>query len=305
MDVMRLIPFPADTRCAVTTVIDSPSMFESGACLFDADTHEGLRTALHAVAVHGWDCPAGAAVVAALTYRCAKKRRRWVSGGGFLAERTDPGSELSVAWCTLNRFASNVAAAEAPWAYLWTATRNALAMEASAAAMLSEQATRRTRDKWPVAVRRIGDDAMLTARAAGLDGTTATDPTDGDGMSATTAAVVAHLAGDDAEEAAFWADAVGRALDVMAAARRSYEEYDLRRDAYASEVLSLRQDELAALAALLIGPRRGDRAAHSLLLALHRDPSARPEDVTGAVARIAFLRSRRHTVALPGRRRVA
>jgi len=55
------------------------------------------------------------------------------------------------------------------------------------------------------------------------------------------------------------------------------------------------------LGALLIGPRRGDRAAQSLLLALHRDPTARPEDVVGAVDRIAFLQSRRHaaTGALP------
>ena len=42
-------------------------------------------------------------------------------------------------------------------------------------------------------------------------------------------------------------------------------------------------------------------AEQSLLLALHRDVDARPEDVVGAVDRIAFLTSWRHVVggALP------
>lgn len=110
-------------------------------------------------------------------------------------------------------------------------------------------------------------------------------------------ALVRHLARTDRAEADFWADAVDRALDVMAGARRSYEEVALRRDRYLRDVLKLSATELAALAALLIGPRRGDRAAQSLLLALHRDPAARFADVVGAVDRIAFLTSRRHASA--------
>ena len=83
----------------------------------------------------------------------------------------------------------------------------------------------------------------------------------------------------------------------MADARRSYEEYTLRRDPYLRAVLGLSLDELSALSALLIGPRKGDRAAHSLLLALHRDLTVPTDSVLGAQARISLLRSRRHTAA--------
>lgn len=59
----------------------------------------------------------------------------------------------------------------------------------------------------------------------------------------------------------------------------------------------LRLEELSALSALLIGPREGDRAAHSLLLALHRDLTTPTDAVVGAQARIALLRSRSHAAA--------
>ena len=74
-------------------------------------------------------------------------------------------------------------------------------------------------------------------------------------------------------EPALWADALDRAIDVMANARLSYHECTLRQDPYLLEVLGLHPKELSALAALLIGPRRGDRKWESLLVALHHDLS--------------------------------
>lgn len=71
----------------------------------------------------------------------------------------------------------------------------------------------------------------------------------------------------------------------------------LRHDPYLRQVLGLTPDELSALGALLIGPRKGDRAAQSLLLALRRDVATPTESVLGASARVALLRSHRHAPA--------
>lgn len=260
----------------------------------DVDTNEGFRAALGLVAVHGWDSGPGRAVTDALTKRCA----RWAanmshkdSAGGAI----DPGDVLTLAWLTVDRFACNVLAAEAPWAYLWTAVARAVAVDGAAALMLSARAVRRPRSEWPTGVNRLGAHDERLAGCVGLDGS-ATDVGRDRQRSSALTALVRHLSDADPDEAEFWADAVDRALDVMAGARRSYEEVTLRRDVYLREVLQLSGAELAALAALLIGPRRGDRAAQSLLLALHRDPNASPADVVGARDRIAFLTSRRHTV---------
>ncbi|MDQ0375957.1 hypothetical protein [Cellulomonas humilata] len=195
-----------------------------------------------------------------------------------------------MAWITLDRFSAQVAAADAPWAYLWTAVQNALVVETAAASLLSQQAVRRARREWPNGVQRLEDDELDRACSLGqLDGSRLGSVPDE--PSPAVATLVRILAGSDAARVDFWTDAVGRALDVMADARRSYEETNLRRDVYLCDVLELDADELAALAALLIGPRRGNRADHSMLLALHRNPGARPEDVTGAAARIALLRA--------------
>jgi len=307
MDVMRRPPCSSDDR-PTSALRSSPSLFRTGTGVHDAGTHEGLRAALAEIGSQGWDSEAGRAVMYSLTSRCAgwsaKMSRNPGAGGGA----ADPGDVLSLAWLTLDRFARNVAAADAPWAYLWTAVGRAMAVDAAAAAMLSERAVRRARSNWPVGVHRLGADDVRVGPTAGLDGTAPGLVTDRDrdrdrdgAQSPAAAALVRHLAGSDPSGIAFWADAVDRALEVMASARRSYEEVSLRRDLYLRDVLSLSGAELAALGALLIGPRRGDRAAQSLLLALHRDPTARPEDVVGAVDRIAFLQSRRHaaTGALP------
>lgn len=290
MDVMRCLSEVPDT---MSTALIAPASSCCGeADVLDVDTNEGLRAALGEVATHGWESAAGRAVMRALTKRCAKWGVNMAHRDGAGGE-ADPGDVLTLAWITLDRFARNVVSAEAPWAYLWTAVGRAMAVEGAAAAMLSARAVRRPRSEWPIGVNRLGADDECLAARAGLDGT-APDGA-GHGRSPALKAVVRHLAGTDRAEAEFWADAVDRALDVMAGARRSYEEVTLRRDLYLRDVLQLTGAELAALAALLIGPRRGDRAAQSLLLALHRDPKARPDDVVGAVDRIAFLTSRRHT----------
>ncbi len=108
---------------------------------------------------------------------------------------------------------------------------------------------------------------------------------------------MAHRLAEQPSDVDFWLDAIGRALDVMADARRSYEEHMLRRDPYLRDVAGLTPDELGALGALLIGPRRGDRAAQSLLLALHRDVTVPTEAVVGAAARIDVLRAARRNAA--------
>jgi hypothetical protein len=298
MDVMRCLSEVPDT---MSTALIAPASSRSGeADVLDVDTNEGLRAALGEVATHGWEGAAGRAVMRALTKRCAKwganmAHRDWAGG------ETDPGDVLTLAWITLDRFARNVAAAEAPWAYLWTAVGRAMAVEGAAAAMLSARAVRRPRSEWPVGVNRLGADDERLGTRAGMDGTALAGRQELQSLAVK--AIVRHLAGAEPADAEFWADAVDRALDVMAGARRSYEEVALRRDVYLTDVLGLSGAELAALAALLIGPRRGDRASQSLLLALHRDPSASPCDVVGAVDRIAFLAARRRagTAALPSK----
>jgi hypothetical protein len=97
---------------------------------------------------------------------------------------------------------------------------------------------------------------------------------------------------DAGGEERFWTDAVGRAVDVMADARQSYQEWALRRDPYLTGVLGLLPSELSALAALLIGRRRGDRAQESMLLALHRDLATTADDVPRARERLAVLLAR-------------
>jgi len=297
MDLMRRHSEVSDTMS--TALIAPASSLSGGADALDVDTNEGLRAALDLVAAQGWESDPGRAVMRALTKRCAKwganmAHKDWAGG------ETDPGDVLTLAWITLDRFACNIAAAHAPWAYLWTAVGRAMAVDGAAAAMLSARTVRRPRSEWPVGVNRLGADGERLGTRAGLDGTAlaARDQR----QSPAVDALVRQLAGTDPADAKFWADAVDRALDVMAGARRSYEEVTLRRDLYLRDVLGLSGAELAALAALLIGPRRGDRASQSLLLALHRDPSASADDVVGAVDRIVFLTARRRaaTAALLG-----
>lgn len=260
----------------------------------DAGSHEGLRHALESVQREGWGGPAGRSIVAALQRRAGS----WA----FLSDRrcgrptgtTDPADVIAVAWLTLEKFASRTVEAQRPWAYLWTAVGNELARAAVADSTLTDAS--RVRSTWsrPVGVDRVGlDCTMLDATHISTTCSMAGLAEQGGAMPSAAANELARRIAGDLGVVGFWLDAISRALDVMADARRSYEEYVLRRDPYMRDVLGLTLDEISALAALLIGPRKGDRAAHSLLLALHRDPAALTESVVGAAARISLLRSHR------------
>ena len=270
------------------------SSFRTAAGVHDAHTNEGLRAALGEIATYGWDGEAGRAVLHSLTSRCSAwsvaAARAGRTGGGT----ADAGEVLSLAWLILQGSARNIAAARAPWAYLWICTCRSLAVETVATGLLSTRAVKVDRSFWPLGVTRCGDETRELARVAALNGSLAEGAQADDVPSPGAVAIVGYLAGDDAEEAAFWLDAVGRAIDVMADARRTYQEVALRRDPYLREVLGLSSAELAALGALLVGPRTADRDAQSLLLAVRKDAGARPQDVVGAVDRIAFLTARRH-----------
>lgn len=291
-------------------VVDSP-----GGGVVDAATNEGLRLALSVIGQHGWECAAGRAVIAALQARCKGWASTRAAASHTCAGAVDAGEVLSVGWLTLARFGARVAAAEAPWAYLWTAVQNAMAVEIGAAEVLSRKAVERPASQWPRTALRSGlflfgeldaeddDDepgprrgmtvrralAALAAAGAGGEGP--------GGPSRPVAALVELLARGRECERQFWSDVVQHALEVMDGARRSYEEVVLRRDPYLAGVLGLSPKELSALAALLIGPRRGDRAGQCLLLALHRDPTTDPAEVTGAVARIGVLTACRAVAA--------
>lgn len=258
--------------------------------VMDADTHEGLRAALGLIVDAGWDCEAARAVLAALDSRT----QSWAAQRARTCRASvDPGDVLSFGWSTLATFPSQVIASQAPWAYLWASVQKRLGSSIAADILLSEKTTRWPRDEWPT-ILRSGVHSLGLPDEKNIDPALLLEA-----ENATTCAVealVAHLAGGLAAEAVFWTEAVTRALHIMESARRSYEEVELRKDAYMRNVLRLSLNELAALAALLIGPRRGDREAHSLLLALRHDPDTCPADVEGARARIRLLRQRRHVV---------
>jgi len=278
------------------------TVFEGPAGPADADTHEGLRVALGVIGRDGWESPAGRAVVAALQDRCANWASRRILDSHIGSGDLDPGEVLSVAWCTLATFTAYVAAAEAPWAYLWTSVHNTLAVEIAAGQVLSSHAVRRSRATWPQRAVRFGiglDEDRPDVEGIGpLD---EVDPTGGeDALSPSLAALVGHLAGRDGAGEAFWTDAVTRALDVMDGARLTYEHAALRADPYLRQVLGLAPQELSDLGALLVGPRRGKRAAQCLLLALRADPDADPATVDGALARIRRLTARRPVPATTG-----
>ncbi len=256
----------------------------------DPTSHQGLRHALRAVEETGWGSPAGRAVVDAIRQRAGA----WA----FLVDRrcgrqpgsTDPADVVSVAWLTLARFGSRIAESQHPWAYLWTSVGNELARSAIAESQLTDPGRVRGTSAAPTAVVRVGLESALLDSAPDADRpdcgrTPAAAPP------SPAVAEIAHRLAVQPSDVGYWLDAIGRALDVMADARRSYEEYTLRRDPYLREVLGLTLDELSALGALLIGPRKGDRAAQSLLLALHRDLAVPTDAVVGAAARVGLLRA--------------
>lgn len=292
----------AQATCLVSTTsgvfdpIDAPEdgLQDPGEGSFDASSHDGLRAALRSVQRAGWDGSGGRAIVAALQRRAGS----WA----FLVDRrcgrppgaTDPQDVIAIAWLTLEKFASKTAEAQRPWAYLWTAVGNELTRWAIADSRLTDPARVRRTSSGPARVARVGLEAPIldrSVRAWGID-----DGESSPDQATPSPAVreLAHRLAAESRQVDFWLDAIGRALDVMADARRSYEEVMLRHDPYMREILGLTLDELSALGALMIGPRKGDRAAQSLLLALRHDLTTPTDTVLGAAARVGLLRSHRN-----------
>lgn len=248
-----------------------------------------LRAAVEQIRVEGWESAWAAWLFEQLQARCgawaAKVDQRCNRRPGTLP----PEDVLTACWHTITRFPDAILAAKAPWAYLWTAVRNELAVDITAESVLSTRQARRSNADRPDRLVRVGlETHHLDTHSPALTSAEQVLPSDG------LTALVGLLAEGEADRVEFWDDVVDRALDVMADARRSYEEYALRRDPYLRDHAGLTLDELSALAALLIGPRRGDRAAQSLLLALRRDPATPVETVPGAARRVHLLQTRNH-----------
>lgn len=246
-----------------------------------------LRRLLGLVQDEGWDGRAGTALLALLE----EHANRWAPPldrhCGLPYGTTAPHDLLREAWLVLDRFAPRVLAADAPWAYLWNAVRNAAAVAAAGAAVaspaLAERDLRRCRDIRPPL--RVGVETWRLDKAVPSSSSSGSHDLRWSPSLDRLLDMVVERGGDRG----FWADAIDRSLDVMADSRRSYEEHDLRRDPYLRTVLGLRPEQLSALGALLIGTRRGDRQRQSLLLALHRDRTITPDRVPGAVERIGRL----------------
>lgn len=117
---------------------------------------EMLRTAVERITVEGWESTWAAWLFAQLETRCpawaAKIDHRCNRRPGTLA----PEDVLSACWSTISRFPEGIVAAKAPWAYLWTAVRNDLAVEITAESMLSTRGARRPHAERPARLVRVG-----------------------------------------------------------------------------------------------------------------------------------------------------
>jgi hypothetical protein len=210
---------------------------------------------------------------------------------GLPAGTTDPADVLEAAWRVLDRAGDRVAGADDPWAYLYCSVWKICQEEYEAQSLLSRVSRVVRRQGMPPSARRIGatwqwDETLL-------------DDTPSTGPASPLVGRVVDLIVDAGGDRDFWQDAVSHAVDVMAHARRSYEVCELRRDPYLRHRLGLTPREMSALAALLIGPRSGDRAVQSLLLAVSRDVQVTLDDVVGARARVSGLLSRPHALEAP------
>jgi hypothetical protein len=246
-----------------------------------------LRRMVRDVGAHGWDGAAGRRLLTVVEEHC----RGWAIAldrhCGLDFGTVDPRDLLTEVWLVLHQYPQRVIDAEAPWAYLWNAVRNATSVAAAGAAIgstaLAERDMRLCRSISPPL--RVGEETWRLDRAIIPD---VDDEASRDRWSPALRCFLELLVERGADRH-FWADAIDRAVEVMADARRSYEERDLRRDPYLRLVLELRPEQLSALGALLIGTRRGNRARQSVLLALHRNPNAAVEELPGAADRINLL----------------
>lgn len=248
-----------------------------------------LRTAVERIREEGWESTWATWLFEQLQARCGA----WATKVDHRCNRRPgtlpPEDVLTACWHTITRFPDAIVGAKAPWAYLWTAVRNELAVDITAESVLSTRQARHSSADRPDRLVRVGlETHHLDTHSPALTAPVPTPPSDG------LTALIGLLADGDADRIEYWSDVVDRALDVMADARRTYEEYALRRDPHLRDHAGLTLDELSALAALLIGPRRGDRAAQSLLLALRHDPATPIETVPGAARRVHLLQTKNH-----------
>lgn len=250
-----------------------------------------LRRLLADVADQGWDSSAGQELLALLAARAPG----W-AGSIDRHCQIRPGSTaaadvLSLAWETLATSGRLVAAADAPWAYLWHAVRKTAAVDAAASTVLGARTAARDLARCrtmnaPLRVGLAADPAFERLHQATPRG--ASMPETAGSWSPALEAFLQLLV-DRGACPRRWRDAVDRAVQVLADSRDSYREHDLRRDPYLRLVVGLQPRQLSALAGLLIGTRRGDRAAQSLLRALHADPATDPATVHGASDRLRTL----------------
>ena len=77
---------------------------------------------------------------------------------------------LSAAWCTMAKSTEQICAAQAPWAYLWTAVGNALASSVVADALLSDAVPRRPAADRPTRILRVGLETQLLDEPANRGG---------------------------------------------------------------------------------------------------------------------------------------
>jgi hypothetical protein len=249
-----------------------------------ADNAE-LRRLVTDVRGDSWDSAAGRDMLDALERRAWAWASRMECRVGLDYGTLDPRDLVTEAWFVLERYPQRVLSANCPWTYLWDAVRRRTAVAAAAAAVCSEllPESDMTFCRTLAAPIRIGAhpwtlERQLDSGPGGAHSQQRWSP-----ALSRLLDILVRSGGDRA----LWADALDRAVEVLADARRSYEEHRLKRDDYLRETLGLQPKQLAALGALLIGTRRGNRAQQSLLLALHRDLTTSPDDVPGATARIA------------------
>jgi hypothetical protein len=206
---------------------------------------------------------------------------------GLSRGTTTPDDLLSAAWLVLNKFGSQVAKARDPWGYLWTAVSHICLAETVQDITLTRPSRRSPSCDRP-RVLRVG---LISPE---FDA----QPYERRPRRTPLVRCVVRLLVEAGGDPAFWTEAVTRAVDVMATARRSYELCAVRSDPVLRKDLRLSSAELSALAALLIGSRRGG-PSQSLLLALCHDKDAQLDAVAFARERVSALLARPHALDPP------
>jgi len=248
-----------------------------------------LRHLIDLVRMSGWESPSGRELLLVLRDKCQVWAPAIDRHCGLPAYTTDWAAIMTVAWEVVNTHGEKVVAANSPWAYVWRSVRNAAAVDATGASLQSAALAAQSMQKCrtlPAPIRLGLEQDVLAHLPSPADDARGEGPTD---RWSPALRALLDLVVSRGGDRTLWTEAVDRAVDVIADARRSYEEYELRRDPYLRLVLGLQPEQLSALGALLIGTRRGDRAQQSLLLALHRDVTVDPADVPGTQKRLRVL----------------